>query len=151
MDSLLERLVALAEEACEGLGYEVDDLELFTGKGRTLLRVTLDRQGGVTVDDCAAFSRDFEALLDVEDPIQGRYTLEVGSPGLDRQLKKPGHYVKSVGKLLRVVPVEKLAGRNLLMGRLLRTDGKTITLSVDGEEVTLGLDAVKKARLEPEI
>jgi ribosome maturation factor RimP len=151
VDSMLERLTALAEEASEGLGYEVDDLELFAGSGRTLLRVTIDRPEGVTVDDCAAFSRDFAALLEVEDPIQGKYTLEVTSPGLDRPLKRPEHYEKSVGKLVRVVPREKVAGRNFLMGRLLSTDGKTIMLSVDGEEVTVPLEAVKKARLEPEI
>ena len=151
MDVLQEKLDALAGEVGENLGYEVDDLELLGGAGRTLLRITIDKSGGVTMDDCTAFSRDMSALLDVENPIKGRFTLEVSSPGLDRLLKKPRHYEKNLGKLVRVVPREKVAGRNFLVGRLLEADENAIRLSVDDEEVEIPLAQVKKARLELEI
>ena len=107
MDVLQEKLVALAEEIGENLGYEVDDLVLWDGGGRTMLRITIDTLGdtlgkvsgtepgdaegksvGITLDDCTAFSRGMSALMDVENPIKGRYTLEVSSPGLDRQLRR---------------------------------------------------------------
>ncbi len=159
MDVLQKKLDALAGEVGENLGYEVDDLELLGGEGRTLLRITIDKPGGksgdkpggVTMDDCAAFSRDMSALMDVEDPIKGRFTLEVSSPGLDRLLKKPRHYEKNLGKLVRVVPRQMVAGRNFLVGRLLEADENAIRLSVEGEEVVIPLDQVKKARLELEI
>ena len=89
--------------------------------------------------------------MDVENPITGRYTLEVSSPGLDRQLRRLRHYEKNLGKLVRVIPKDKIAGRNLLVGRLLTADENAIRLSVDDEEVAIPLDQVKKARLEPEI
>ena len=151
MDVLQEKLDALAGEVGENLGYEVDDLELLGGAGRTLLRITIDKSGGVTMDDCASFSRDLSALLDVENPIKGRFTLEVSSPGLDRLLKKPRHYEKNLGKLVRVVPRQMVAGRNFLVGRLLEADENAIRLSVDDEEVEIPLAQVKKARLELEI
>ncbi len=162
MNVLQAKLEALAGEVGENLGYEVDDLEILGGEGRTLLRIIIDtlgaqaegsgdRPAGITMDDCAAFSRDMSALLDVDNPISGRFTLEVSSPGLDRRLKKPRHYEKNLGKLVRVVPTQMVAGRNFLVGRLLEADKDTIRLSVEGEEVVIPLDQVKKARLELEI
>jgi len=162
MNVLQAKLDALAGEVGENLGYEVDDLEILGGGGHTLLRITIDtlgdhsqgsgdRPGGITMDDCAAFSRDMSALLDVENPIKGRFTLEVSSPGLDRLLKKPRHYEKNLGKLVKVVPRQMVAGRNFLVGRLLAADEDAIRLSVEGEEVVIPLDQVKKARLELEI
>lgn len=147
-----ERLNALAAEVGENLGFEVDDIELLGSGGRALLRITIDKPGGIGVDNCEAFSRDMSALLDVEDIMRGRYTLEVSSPGLDRALKKPRHFEKSVGKLVRVVPLEKVEGRNFLVGKLLSADGEKITLAVEeAGEVSIPLAGVKKARLEPEI
>ena len=151
MDVFNEKLATLAGEVGDNLGFEVDDLELLGGGGRKLLRITIDSSGGVTLDDCASFSRDLSALLDVEDPIKERFTLEVSSPGLDRRLKKLSHYEKNLGKLIRVVPREKVAGRNFLLGKLLGADEEKIRLSVEGEEVEVALKNVKKARLEPEI
>ena len=151
MDAQTRKLLELAKEVGDGLGFEVDDLELMDGGGRTLLRIIIDKAQGVTIDDCTSFSRDFAALLDVDDPIKARFTLEVSSPGLDRKLKRPEHYMKNTGKLVRVVPREKEAGRNFLLGRLIKADEVSITLEVDGEEVSIPLANVKKARLEPEI
>ena len=151
MDDIDDMLVALALEAGENLGYEIDDLELLGSAGRQILRVTIDSPGGVTLDDCTSFSRDFSALLDVDDPIKGRFTLEVSSPGLDRRLKKLAHYEKNLGKTVKVVPSEKVGDRNFLLGKLLGADEHKIRLLVEDEVIVIALDNVKKARLEPEI
>jgi ribosome maturation factor RimP len=151
MDAVQDKLEALAAEVGGNLGYEVDDIELLGSSGRALLRVTLDKPDGIKVSDCESFSRDFSALLDVENPIKGHFTLEVSSPGLDRALKKPGHYMKNIGKLVRVVPREEMAGRNFLLGKLMEADEESIKLSIDGEEVKVPMDEIKRARLEPEI
>jgi ribosome maturation factor RimP len=146
-----ERVSELAEEVAVSMGVEVDDIELLGEGRRRVLRVTLDSPGGVTIDDCASFSRDFGALMDVEDPIEGAYTLEVSSPGLDRPLKTLRHYEKSIGKLVNVVLKEEREGGGFLRGRLLSVDAKGIGISVDGREMMIPFDNIKRARLEPEV
>jgi ribosome maturation factor RimP len=151
MEALQKKLFELAEEVALTLGVEVEDVELL-GKGtRRLLRVTLDRPGGITIDDCEVFSRDYGALLDVEDPIEGHYTLEVSSPGLDRPLRTRGHYDKSVGKLVRVVTREKVDGETLLIGRLKDVLADRIVLALPGGDREVHFDNIKKARLEVEL
>ena len=93
-----EILLKLLEPAAEALGYELVELE-FHPQGRGgLLRIFIDRTGGVTVDDCEKVSRQVSSVLDVEDPIPGAYTLEVSSPGLDRPLRKETDYVRFAGE-----------------------------------------------------
>jgi ribosome maturation factor RimP len=146
-----ERVSEMAEEVAMSMGVEVDDIELL-GEGRwRVLRVTIDSARGVTLDDCESFSRDFGALMDVEDPIEGSYTLEVSSPGLDRPLKTLRHYEKSIGKLVKVVLKEDREGSGFLRGRLLSVDEKGIGISVDGHEMAIPFDTIKRARLEPEV
>jgi ribosome maturation factor RimP len=146
-----ERVNELAEEVAVSMGVEVDDIELLGEGRRRVLRVTLDSPGGVTLDDCESFSRDFGALMDVEDPIEGSYTLEVSSPGLDRPLKTPRHYEKSIGKLVNVVLREEREGGGFLRGRLLSVDETGIGISVDEGEMMIPFDNIKRARLEPEV
>lgn len=141
----------MANEVALGLGVEVEDIELL-GQGRgQILRVTLDREGGLSVDDCAEFSREFGAMLDVEDPISGAYTLEVTSPGLDRPLKKPRDYRKSVGKLVRLVLRENMNGQGFLIGRLEDVGEDCIRLSLEDRDVEITFDNIKRARLEVEL
>lgn len=148
-----EQLWELAAEAASGLGLELDDVELLGQGARTILRVTIDRPGdeSISLDDCTAMSRDFSALLDVEDPLQGRYTLEVSSPGLDRPLKALRHYEKNIGKLVKIVLKEKQDGQGFFLGRLTGANNKIVVLDVRGEAVTIAMDNVKRARLEVEI
>lgn len=151
MGRLDERAYEIANEVAMGLGVEVEDIELLgLGRGRTL-RVTLDKEGGVTVDDCAAFSREFGVALDVEDAIRGTYTLEVSSPGLDRPLKKPRDYEKSVGKLVRVVLNEQIRGQGFLVGRLRDVTEDRVRLSAGEREEEVFFSNIKRARLEVEI
>ncbi len=145
------KVYELAEEVARSQGLEVDDIELLGEGRRRLLRITIDRSGGVSIDDCESFSRDFGALMDVEDPIEGAYTLEVTSPGLDRPLKRLDHYTKNVGKLAKVILIEKMERQNVIVGRIVSADQKQVALNVDGQEMVIPFSNIKKARLEVEL
>lgn len=152
MESVKNRVYELAEEVATGHGFEVQEVKLLGRGRRMLLRVTLDKEGGVTLDDCATFSRDFEALLDVEDPISGPYTLEVSSPGLDRPIRDLDDFRKQVGKLIRVVTVQKIEDQSFFAGRLAGVEGDSISLLLDkGKQLDIRFDNISKARLEIEI
>jgi ribosome maturation factor RimP len=148
-----QKIHELATQVADECGYELVDIGLFGGGSRTLLRVTLDKEGGINLSNCETFSRRLEALMDVEDPIGGSYTLEVSSPGLDRPLKSLDDFKKNVGKLARIITEEKVNNQNFFLGRIAGVNGTTIRLSVaDGrEEIILPFDAIAKARLEIEL
>jgi ribosome maturation factor RimP len=95
--SLRERLYALVEPLLGSLGYELVELDYAPGHGRSLLRLYIDAPAGVTLDDCERTSRAVAALLDVEDPIPGAFTLEVSSPGFDRLLRTQAHFGRYLG------------------------------------------------------
>jgi len=145
-----EELRGLLEPAIERLGYELTDLELrFSGR-QGVLRLFIDRPAGVGLDDCEKVSRAVSALLDVEDPIPGRYYLEVSSPGLDRKLTKPAHFQRFTGETLKVQTRFPIEGRRRFRGRLLSADDKNIVLEVDGTQHSLPLATIDSARLVPD-
>ena len=92
-----ERLIELLEPALAAMGFELADIDAHFGR-RGLLRLYIDRQGGVTVDDCQRVSEQIGALLDVEDPLPGSYVLEVSSPGFDRRLRTLAHFERFSGE-----------------------------------------------------
>jgi len=149
MDYIKEKVLKLAEKVAEAQGVEVSDTEIL-GKGRLFVRVTIDREGGITLDDCEKFSRALEAILDVEDPIPGPYNLEVSSPGLDRPLRGIKDFEKNKGKLTRIVTKEEIEGRNLFVGRIVEVHGNFIRLLVNNHELDIPLEKISKARLEVE-
>ncbi len=155
MDKTLEdKIRSLAERVAEDYNYEVVDITLLGRGKRTFLRISIDKEGGVTLDDCETFSRSLGALLDVEDPIAGPYTLEVSSPGLDRPLKTCGDFKKNIGKLIRIVTNENIDNQSFFLGRLEGVDGDVLRLLLsDGKkrEVSIPLHMVSKARLEIEL
>jgi len=112
-----------------------------------LLRIYIDRPDGVTVDDCERVSHAVSAVLDVEDPIPGQYTLEVSSPGLDRVLRTREHFARYVGETVRVETNVAIDGRKRFSGRLTSAGDEAIELDVEGRKVTIALAAVHKARL----
>ena len=150
MDEIKKRVLKLAEQVAEDLGVELFDLELL-GKGKLLLRVMIDKEGGVTLDDCERFSRSLEALLDVENPIPVSYTLEVSSPGLDRPLRDLKEFEKNIGKLARIITAEKIENQNLFIGRILEVNKDFVKLSFHGRELDIPFDNISKARLEVEL
>jgi ribosome maturation factor RimP len=145
--SLRERLNALIEPMLGSLGYELIELEFAPGHGRALLRLYIDAPAGVTLDDCERVSRAVAALLDVEDPIPGAYTLEVSSPGFDRLLRTQAHFDRFRGARVFVELKEPRAGRRRYTGTLLAVDEVGIALEVDRERVAVPFAEIGKARL----
>jgi ribosome maturation factor RimP len=140
-------LQALLEATLAGMGYELVDLER-SGRGR-LLRLFIDKPGGVNVDDCAAVSQHLNRLLTVEGVAYDR--LEVSSPGLDRALKKERDFVRFAGRKARIklrVPVD---GQRNFVGILGETRAGKVELEIDGRVMSVELDNLDKARLVPAI
>lgn len=140
----------LLEPGAEALGFEVLAVELTGSPGRMILRVYIDGPKGVTVDDCARASQQFSAILDVEDPVPGHYTLEVSSPGLDRPLTKARHFQAVVGQEVRVTTSDAVGGRRRFRGELRNANSQDLELLVDGETYRIPIAKVIKARLVPE-
>jgi len=145
--SLRERLHALIEPVAGRLGYELIEVEYAPGHGRSLLRLYIDSAAGVGLNDCEQVSRAVAALLDVEDPIPGAYTLEVSSPGFDRLLRTQAHFGRFVGSRVFIELKEPRAGRRRYTGKLLTVDDAGIALEVDREQVTVTFAEIGKARL----
>jgi ribosome maturation factor RimP len=142
---LYERLATLIS----GMGYELVGCELVPQGGHLVFRLFIDKQNGVTIDDCSRVSHQVSAMLDVEDPIPGRYSLEVSSPGIDRPLFEIGHYQKYIGQRIKIRLYVPINNRRQFKGILLRVEGEDITLLVDDllQEVTLPFSAIEKANL----
>jgi ribosome maturation factor RimP len=143
-----ERLIGLLEPAIAAMGYELADLDAHFGR-RGLLRLYIDRQGGVTLDDCQRVSEQIGALLDVEDPLPGSYVLEVSSPGFDRRLRTLEHFGRFSGENAKVELKDPRDGRRNFTGRLAGVEGNDVLLEVDGELVRLPFGDIAVARLAP--
>ena len=114
-----------------------------------LVRLFIDKPGGIGLADCENVSRAVSALLDVEDPVPGNYDLEVSSPGFDRKLTKVEHFQRFIGEIVKVKLRIPMAGRRRFRGRLLSADDERIVLEVDGESHSLALATIDTARLVP--
>src|SRR2546425_4011267 len=122
----------IAREILDFAGFELVLLEMKREPGGLFLRLFIDKDTGVSLDDCARISRQLSAHLDLEDPIQGRYTLEVSSPGLDRPLVKDGDYTKFAGRRVRLSTLAPIEGRRHFAGRLVGLVDGTVRLLLDG-------------------
>jgi len=149
MDRLEKKLSDLFEPVIESMAYELVGVEL-TGSGNgTILRIYIDAENGITVDDCQAVSYQVSGILDVEDPMQGHYTLEVSSPGIDRPLVKPEHFEQFTGELVKIRSTEAVLGRKNFKGILESFDGEYLYVAVDNEVYEIPFDIVEKANLVP--
>jgi ribosome maturation factor RimP len=142
----LRRLIA---PTVESMGFELVGVE-FKGGQHALLRLYIDAEDGVSVDDCALVSHQVSGLLDVEDPIPGQYDLEVSSPGLDRPLFRAEDYARFAGQRVRVRTDVPVLGRRNFSGLLQGLEGDQVIVEVDGEAYALPLDQIEQARLVPE-
>ncbi len=166
---LRERLIALTEPLLASLGYELVDIEYAATRSEATLRVYIDWPDGVKppevaalpddgtraadgigVEDCERVSRELSALLDVEDPIAVAYQLEVSSPGADRILRTPAHYLRHVGQRVHVELLAPREGRRRYTGELTRADEDGFELNVDGTAVTVRYAEVGTTRLAPD-
>jgi ribosome maturation factor RimP len=145
-----KKVMELATEATEIAGVELFDVGLIGRRGKMVLRVTIDNEQGIGIKECERVSRQLEALLDVEDPIQGTYTLEVTSPGLDRPLRSIEDFERFKGRQARVVTTERIDNQTFFTGRITSVKGESIVLELDNKEVEIPYKIVSKARLEIE-
>ncbi|HIC97795.1 MAG TPA: ribosome maturation factor RimP [Aquificaceae bacterium] len=145
------RVKELIVPLLESMGYRLFDVEFKSERG-WVLRIIIDKPGGVTVGDCEGVSRRVGALLDVEDPIPFSYTLEVSSPGLTRELTKLHHYEFFKGRLVRVVLREPVGNLREATGYVEEVRDGIITLREreKGEEIHIPFSAIARGRLEPE-
>jgi len=151
MSGTLERVRQIASGILEYAGMELVHLELKREPGGSLLRIYIDRNGGISIDDCARISRQLSAQLDIEDPIEGRYTLEVSSPGLDRPLFSDQDFARFAGRRIRLSTLVPLDGRRHFQGRLEGIAGGAVRMTLKGGSVvSIPRDQVAKARLELE-
>lgn len=151
-EEIIERVRRVAAPVIANEGLELIEVELVGSIGRPTLRLYIDKAGGVTLEDCSSISRTVSAALDVEDPIEGTYELEVSSPGLDRPLRTPEHFEKYKGEKVRVKtfgPLPELENRKTFVGTLEGfADGKVV-VNVDGKVFQVPHDKVSKANVEP--
>jgi ribosome maturation factor RimP len=160
----LDKIREIADRVAQSSGLELVDLELHGGGKARMLRIYIDKPGGVTHEDCANFSREAGTIFDVEDAVPGgSYTLEVSSPGLDRKLSTPDEFERFVGSLVKVMTREPVNGNRHFEGRLKafqdrrlwveltpRTKSKKHEPVEPGAEVEIDLANVEKANLVPE-
>jgi len=148
---LEERLTALFRPLIAGRGLTLWGLELSGGPGGPVLRVYIDSEDRVTVGNCADVSRDLSALLDVEDPVPGRYSLEVSSPGLERVFFRADQMPAYVGRTVEVTLSEPVEGRRNFLGTLAAVHGDDVTVETpEGTTLTIDFARIRKVRLRHE-
>lgn len=147
----IDRIREVVLPILESLGLDLVDLEL-SGRGKgSHLRIFIDKAGGITVEDCEQASRYLGHALDVADPIPNAYVLEVSSPGLDRPLRRPDDYLRSIGKLIRLKFSRPLDGAWVLIGRLQGFKDDRVEIKPDdGDSIEVALADIAQARLEVE-
>jgi ribosome maturation factor RimP len=152
LDKIKEKVRGIIEPVINAIDIKLDDLELSKMRGKALLRVFIDREGGVTIDDCERVSREVEAVLDVEDPIPCSYVLEVSSPGLDRPLKSPEDFKRFTGRNARVVTRQPVDKQTFFTGSIAAAgDTEIVLLLPQDRQVAIEYKNISKARLEVEV
>jgi ribosome maturation factor RimP len=147
-----DEIVQLLTPVIADLGFECLGIEYVPSRGNTLLRIYIDvAERPITLDDCEAVSREVSATLDVNDPITGRYTLEISSPGLERPLFTPAQFARFIGQQAKLALNLPVQGRKRLLGSILGVEGEAITIEQDGAAITVAHDNIQKARLVPDL
>jgi ribosome maturation factor RimP len=145
-----EHLVNLIEPIVEGLGYECVGIEYHPHPRHGLLRIYIDSANGILVDDCSKVSHQISGALDVEDPIQDNYQLEVSSPGTDRPFFYVHQFEQFIGSTVLVNMYQAIAGRKKITGIIEKVVGDIITLREADQVFEVPFDAMSKARLVPD-
>ncbi|MBB5022573.1 ribosome maturation factor RimP [Desulfurispira natronophila] len=148
-ETISSSIAELAQPMLEEQGLELFDVEFFNASG-WILRISIDKPGGVSLDDCERVSVELGHLLDVEDLISRRYTLEVSSPGVNRKLRHSEDYRQYAGRLARVRTREVLLNTRLHIGYLERVEGDMLILRERdrGIDIEIPLELIEKAHLE---
>jgi len=151
---VVEQVRSIALPILDSIGVELVDLEFRKEGSGMVLRLFIDKPGGILLDDCSAVSRELSELLDVEEIVPGYYSLEVSSPGLNRPLAKPADYARYAGKLVKVRTYEMVADdagnrRKTFLGQLVELKDGIIHMRLkEGQSAAIPFDKVAKANLE---
>lgn len=144
---VLEELLA---PVVEGLGYECWGIEFIAQGKHSLLRVYIDKEDGILLEDCEVVSRQISGVLDVEDPISVEYTLEVSSPGVDRPLFKLDQYDRCKGQMVKIKLRMAFEGKRKFSGILKGVEGNDVVLVVNDHEYLFPVDSIDKANIVPQ-
>ncbi|MGH7800060.1 MAG: ribosome maturation factor RimP [Thermodesulfobacteriota bacterium] len=152
MSSLDQKVIDSVREILDplllGYGFELVDIE-YRREGRGwILRIYIDKDGGVSVEDCARISRELGTLLDLNDIIPGTYNLEISSPGLTRALKKVRDFERFKGKLVKIKTMTDIQGRRVFIGSLIDFVGDVASVEMDGRVYFIPYDEIERANLE---
>lgn len=147
-----QKITALIEPTLHTMGLDLVQVN-FKKTGKWVLEVIIERTDGapVAIEDCVDASHEISALLDVEDPIDRSYHLEVSSPGLDRPLLKVGDYERFKGENVKIKTFAPLEGRRKFKGVLLGIQGEIVWISEDGVDIEIVFSNIAQARLDPEL
>lgn len=145
-----QRIIDSITVTVTAMNYELIGMEFIRSRHSTL-RIYIDRKDGITVNDCADVSSKVSALLDVVDPISITYHLEVSSPGLDRPLFTPAHFLQFTGAKVNVILSMAVQNSRKLQGIIKAVDGELITVTVNGKDEVLAFNNIKKAQIVPEV
>lgn len=149
-EALLVRVRGLTEPVIADAGMELVDLEYVSGGGAAILRFLIDKPSGVTLDDCVRINKRVADVLDIEDPIPHRYTLEVCSPGMDRPLKTGRDFERVVGKLVKIITAVPVENTTVHTGRVEGCEPGLVILAVNGQPRSIPFDLISRARREVE-
>ncbi len=147
---IIEKSYNILEKFIESLGYEVLLIEFQREQIGWVLRVFIDKEGGVTIDDCAKVSELISPILDVEDYIKSSYNLEVSSPGLNRPLRKKEHFEKVLGEKVKIVleeGLEEYDNRKNYKGKLKEVSAEEVVIEIDKKNYKIPIEKIKKANL----
>lgn len=144
----VQRVYALAEPVAADFGVDLLDVQFRRETAGWVLRLVIDKPGGVTVDDCASVSYEVGAVLELEDFIEHAYTLEVSSPGLDRPLKNTKDFQRALGQKVRIVLHEPVQGEQVISGELTSVEDAAVTVAGKNGAVRIEMAAIARARLD---
>ena len=148
MQSLTEKIEAAITPSVTGMGFEIVQVKMLDGRSGQTLQIMAERpDGSMSLDDCAAISRQVSAVLDVEDVIQAAYRLEVSSPGIDRPLVKLTDYPKYAGHAAKIETVLPINGRKRFAGTIKAVEGNDVILTVDNKDHALPFGDIQSAKL----
>jgi ribosome maturation factor RimP len=145
---IASKIEEIAQRVARSEGIEIVEVEAKGGGKSQLVRISIDKPGGVSHADCEFISHQVGTILDVENVIPGHYTLEVSSPGVERKLLKPGDFERFRGKTAKVTLREPLEDQTYFEGVLAGCDGGIVSLEAKGREIRFPFEQVKKARLK---
>ena len=147
---IIDSIKELTEPVVTAEGMELVDIDFRRERNGWVLRLYIDREGGVTIDDCSLISKEIGCLIDINDLILFPYTLEVSSPGLNRPLKKEKDFIKNKGKRIKIMTYDPIGKRRTFKGRLLEYKDGGVNIDLGDETINVPFEKISKANLEYE-